>query len=130
MRSNVFAFLFPLAAQAQDAVPNCAEAVTQADMNICADLAWKAADEDLNLAYGFAVSMMQAVDAGLPEDQRGAEAALREGQRAWIAFRDAGCAAEGFRVRGGSMEPLVVASCRERVTRARTEDLRAWSEPN
>lgn len=108
--------------------PDCAAPVTQLDMTLCAEQAWRRADEDLNLAYGFARKMMQDIDAGLPDDQKGAEVALRDAQRAWIAFRDAGCAAEGFRAAGGSMRPMVVALCLERVTRARTEDLRALGE--
>jgi uncharacterized protein YecT (DUF1311 family) len=120
--------LVPLPALAQDSAVNCAEAVTQVDMTYCADRAWKLADEDLNLAYGFAQTMMKQIDAALPQDQRGAEQALREAQRAWIAFRDAGCKAEGYRVAGGSMQPMVVATCLERVTRARTEELRMLGE--
>jgi uncharacterized protein YecT (DUF1311 family) len=120
--------LLPLPALAQQSGLNCAEAVTQADINACAERAWKLADEDLNLAYGFAQTMMKQIDAGLPQDQRGAEQALREAQRAWITFRDTGCRAEGFRVAGGSMQPMVVAACLERVTRARTEELRALGE--
>jgi uncharacterized protein YecT (DUF1311 family) len=118
--------LLPATTRAQEA--NCAEPATQIDMNLCADRAWKLADEDLNLAYGFAKEMMATIDAGLPSDEQGAAKALTEAQRAWISFRDAGCAAEGFRVRGGSMEPMVVGQCLERVTRARTEELRSLGE--
>jgi uncharacterized protein YecT (DUF1311 family) len=128
MRLLLALVLVPLPALAQDGAVNCAEAVTQVDMTYCADRAWKLADEDLNLAYGFAQTMMKQIDAALPQDQRGAEQALREAQRAWIAFRDAGCKAEAYRVAGGSMQPMVVATCLERVTRARTEELRMLGE--
>ena len=135
MRAALALFAFGLAlliagdrATADEPAVNCAEAVAQMDLNACADRAWKFADEDLNLAYGFALSMMKEIDAGLPQDQRGAEAALRAAQRAWIAFRDAGCTAEGYRVVGGSMQPMVIAMCLERVTRARTEELRGLAE--
>jgi uncharacterized protein YecT (DUF1311 family) len=120
--------LAPISALAQDPPVNCGQAETQADLNFCAERAWKLADEDLNLAYGIAQTMMKGIDAGLPQDQRGAEVALREAQKIWIAFRDAGCKAEGYRVAGGSMQPLVVATCLERVTRARTEELRTLGE--
>lgn len=128
MRLLLALLLVPLPALAQENTVNCAEAVTQVDMTYCADRAWKLADEDLNLAYGFAQAMMKQIDAALPQDQRGAEQALREAQRAWIGFRDAGCKAEGYRAAGGSMQPMVVASCLERVTRARTEELRMLGE--
>lgn len=128
MRLVLALLLMPLPAFAQENDVNCAEPATQSDMNFCANRAWQMADEDLNLAYGFAQTMMKQVDAALPEDQRGAEQALLEAQRAWLAFRDAGCKAEGYRVAGGSMQPMVVATCLERVTRARTEELRMLGE--
>lgn len=107
---------------------NCAAPVTQLDMNFCAERAWKLADEDLNLAYGMARSLMRQTDAALPEADRGAEVALRDAQRAWIAFRDAACRAEGYVWFGGSIRPQVVALCLERMTRARTEELRSLAE--
>jgi uncharacterized protein YecT (DUF1311 family) len=116
------------AAQAQEV--DCAAPVTQQDSNFCADRAWKLADEDLNLAYGMARSLMQQTDAALPQADRGAEVALRDAQRAWITFRDAACRAEGYVFFGGSIRPLVVSNCLERMTRARTEDLRALAEPH
>jgi uncharacterized protein YecT (DUF1311 family) len=109
---------------------NCAAPVTQLDMNLCAERAWKLADEDLNLAYGMARSLMRQTDAALPAVDRGAEAALRDAQRAWITFRDAACKAEGYVWFGGSIRPQVVSMCLERMTRARTEELRALAEPH
>jgi uncharacterized protein YecT (DUF1311 family) len=114
--------------QAQEV--NCAAPVTQLDMNFCADRAWKLADGDLNLAYGMARTLMRQTDAALPAADRGAEIALRDAQRAWIAFRDAACKAEGYVWFGGSIRPLVVSSCLERMTRSRTEELRALAEPH
>lgn len=128
-RAAILALLLgPAAAQAQEV--NCAAPVTQLDMNLCADRAWKLADEDLNLAYGMARSLMRQTDAALPEGDRGAEMALRDAQRAWITFRDAACKAEGYVWFGGSIRPLVVSQCLERMTRARTEELRALAEPH
>jgi uncharacterized protein YecT (DUF1311 family) len=127
MRSGLALLLIlPVTAAAQGV--DCSKAVVQLELNLCAERAWKMADEDLNLAYGFAQSAMKKIDEALPADQRGAEESLRVAQRAWIAFRDSGCAAEGYRVRGGSMEPMVIYACRERMTRARTEELRALGE--
>jgi uncharacterized protein YecT (DUF1311 family) len=118
------------AAGAQAQQVNCAAPVTQLDMNFCADRAWKLADEDLNLAYGMARSLMRQTDSALPAADRGAEVALRDAQRAWIAFRDAACSAEGYVYVGGSIRPLVVLNCLERMTRARTEELRTLAEPH
>lgn len=111
----------PLGAAAQE--PDCSNPLTQRDMNHCAYLAWQAADGDLNDTYGWA----REVAAGW---EPGAGDALRDAQRAWITYRDAACAAEGWLFHGGSMEPLIVHSCMENLTRRRTEDLRALYEMN
>jgi uncharacterized protein YecT (DUF1311 family) len=119
--------LLPGAALAQ--AVDCDNAMVQVEMTFCAEKAWMLADEDLNLAYGLARKAMKNLDANLPADQRGAEAALRDAQRAWINFRDAACTAEGYQMHGGSAEPMVVYGCRERLTRSRAEDLRLLGEP-
>jgi uncharacterized protein YecT (DUF1311 family) len=111
------------AAQSND----CADAMSQVDLNACAaeDLAW--ADEDLNAAYAGARAAMRSLDADQSEDTSDAEDALRAAQRAWIAFRDLACAAEGYTVAGGSIEPMVVLMCMTRLTETRAEDLRLFS---
>lgn len=109
---------------------HCATAATQIDMNICAERAWIQADADLNVAYRVARDRMRQTDAVLQPADRGAEVALRDAQRSWIAFRDAACAAEGYAYFGGSIRPLVVTQCLERLTRARTADLRAMTATN
>jgi len=105
--------VFPLAAGAQ--APNCANPVTQADMNQCSYAAWLAADAELNRLWGIA---KPRADAG------GYGRALLDAQRAWIAYRDAACAAEAAPYAGGSIQPLIVNSCFERLTLRRNEDLR------
>lgn len=125
-------FLFGTsAAQAEDQNNvNCADQQTQFDMNYCAGLAYKAADGDLNTDYKVARDYMIEIDGYLSEDMAGAKQALLEAQRAWIKYRDLACNAEGFSVRGGTMEPGIVASCLERITRQRSEDLRRLYEIN
>lgn len=102
---------------------DCAKAVAQMELTYCAEQEWMTADADLNDAYGAARDLMRQVDAGLPEDQKGAEANLKAAQRAWITFRDAACAAEGYMMHGGSAEPMVIYGCRARLTESRGEDL-------
>ncbi|MFN3724072.1 MAG: lysozyme inhibitor LprI family protein [Paracoccaceae bacterium] len=114
-----------LSGMAQAQTTDCANAMTQQDMNACAAQDLVAADRDLNAAYGQARAFMKRLDAGLIDRQRGAEVALRDAQRAWITFRDNACAAEGFQMRGGSAEPLLVLGCKARLTKARADDL--WS---
>lgn len=119
-------FLAPLPALAQD--PDCGDPVTQAEMNDCAIADWQAQDAVLNDAYAEAMALLQAWDADLPENLRGGADKLRAGQRAWITYRDAACAAEGYAMRGGSAEPLLVYGCMARLTEERAQDLQAMVE--
>ena len=53
---------------------------------------------------------------------------LLEAQRAWLQYRDAHCRAEGFNARGGSLEPLLVSTCKTALTQRRTQELKAFAE--
>ena len=110
---------------------------TQLAMNMCSYQAYKAADEDLNLAYQFARDALQNIDddiaAGNGIAKEGDEKGvilLRDAQRAWIIYRDKSCAAEGQMFYGGSIRPLIENTCKESLTRQRTEELRTAFETN
>ena len=120
------AALTALPAAAQDV--DCATAEVQMELTYCAEQDWLAADAELNAAYGVARDLMQGIDADLETSQRGAADYLRDGQRAWVTFRDATCAAEGYTMHGGSAEPMVIYGCRARLTEQRTADLEAMTE--
>jgi uncharacterized protein YecT (DUF1311 family) len=107
---------------------DCETAEAQVELTFCAEQDWQAADAALNDAYRAARAMMRQIDLGLPKDEQGAEANLREAQRAWVSFRDATCAAEGYAMHGGSAEPMVIYGCRARLTEQRTVDLLAMAE--
>ena len=109
----------PAAAQETD----CETAVTQMEMNQCAYDGWEAADADLNAAYRRAMALMTQWDADLPRGEQGGAAALKEAQRAWITFRDKACEAEGYAMKGGSAEPLLVYGCMRQLTEDRTGQL-------
>lgn len=111
----------PAAVAAQEI--DCAAPATQLEMTACAARGWQAADAELNRAYGVAIDRARAMDAGLAPEQEPAEEMLREAQRAWIPFRDKACAAESLVARGGSMQPMLVYLCLERLTRQRSADL-------
>ena len=55
-------------------------------------------------------------------------ASLLEAQRAWIAFRDAHCRVDGYMARGGSLEPLLVSTCKTALTKARTAQLQELAD--
>lgn len=123
------AFLFACPLAAGVAAPilaeeiDCATAMAQQEMNICAEMDWQAADADLNAAYKTVMAAMKDMDANLPTELQGAEDALRTAQRAWIGYRDAHCETAGFPMRGGSAEPLLVYGCLRQVTENRTDEL-------
>ena len=118
--------LAPLQAAALD----CAEPVTTADMSACARAELDAADTALNLAWKAALAHAEELDSYLSEGEEKTADALLTAQRAWIDYRDGQCEGEGFYARGGSLEPLLVATCKARMTRERTEELRTLIEVN
>ncbi len=107
---------------------DCANAVTQMELNQCAADEWEVADAWLNDAYQEAMALLKEWDARLPANERGGADALREAQRAWITFRDNACAAEGYAMKGGSAEPLVVYGCMRTLTLERTAHLTSMVE--
>lgn len=111
-------------ARAQD----CAEAMTQSDMNACIYADWQAADAELSAAWKEAMALMRSIDEDLPKAEQGAVAQMRSGQKAWITFRDATCTAEGYLMRGGSAEPMLIYGCMARLTIDRSKDLRALTD--
>ena len=50
---------------------------------------------------------------------------LREAQRAWIVYRDKKCRFEGYPMRGGSAESVIVFGCRTTETKKRALELKA-----
>lgn len=114
----------PAAAQEID----CPNAMAQMELNQCAYEDWEAADAELNAAYQRAKELLQDWDANLPEDEQGGAEALKQAQRAWITFRDKACEAEGYAMRGGSAEPLLVYGCMRLLTEERTGHLTGMVE--
>ncbi len=109
------------------AAVDCSNAMTQAEMNACAAADFQTADKALNALWPKVRKAMAAWDKTLSETSlgTGAEAAVVKAQRAWIDYRDGQCDAEGFSAHGGTMEPLLIESCKATMTRARTQELEA-----
>lgn len=118
--------LCALPAAAQDL--DCANALAQQELNQCAYAEWEAADADLNQAFAQAIGLLKQWDANLPANEQGGASALKDAQRAWITFRDKACEAEGFAMRGGSAEPLLVYGCMRQLTEDRAAQLWAMVE--
>lgn len=109
---------------------NCDDPQVQQEMNWCAGQDFAIADERLNAQWKETAALMKARDAdfatyGSDQDTReGHFESLLEAQRGWLRYRDAQCRAEGYEFRGGSMEPLLMLTCKARLTRIRTEELK------
>lgn len=130
MKSFVPGLLLTLVSAPFALAQDCANPQTQLEINECAALFYKLADEDLNLAYGLARDMARQIDSDSPAGQDSAVTLLRDAQRAWISYRDLACSAESMLAAGGSMQPALRFGCLERMTRTRTEDLRYFGEVN
>ena len=127
----------PLPADLPDCDEEAAEFGTQQDMNICAHRDFLIADAALNAQWKVTRAKMKERDAeweGYKPDydtRPGWFASLLESQRAWLTYRDAHCRVDGYTARGGSLEPLLVSTCKTALTNARTEELRELAEsPN
>ena len=96
------------------------ESQTQQVMNICAGRAAKEADRELNRVYRLVRASYKQIPA---QEKR-----LVTAQLAWIKFRDAECNASAGRFDGGSIAPLMYASCVEHLTKQRSQDLEKYLE--
>lgn len=107
---------------------NCDEPgnLPQQGMNMCAYEDWQRADRALNIAWSKVRAHMKSTDETTREyypEQANGEENLLKAQRAWINYRDGHCETEGASFTGGSMQPLIVNSCKASMTRKRTEEL-------
>jgi uncharacterized protein YecT (DUF1311 family) len=102
--------VLPSSARAQ-----CEDKQTTMEMTNCMDGEVKKADAELNRVYQAALRKHRPENA----------VKLRKTQRAWIAFRDAQCEAEGSIYEGGTIQPIVEAHCRVKLAQERTKDLLA-----
>jgi uncharacterized protein YecT (DUF1311 family) len=96
---------------------DCNNAMTQNDMNICADKDYQAADKKLNDVY-------RKVAAAL--DDANYKAKLKSAEKAWIQYRDTECTFEVAQNEGGTIYPMEYSGCITRLTGARTKELQAY----
>ncbi|TPW29296.1 lysozyme inhibitor LprI family protein [Pararhizobium mangrovi] len=122
--------IVPVAAYADDAPKlDCKDPQTQMMMNACAGRDFEGADAALNAVWPKAVAAARKQDANIADETKAsgvpsAEEALRESERAWIAYRDAQCSYEGYAAFGGTMQPMLGTECKTRLTEARIAELK------
>lgn len=92
----------------------CDNAQDQATMNKCAGQGFQKADKKLNSLY-------QQLERRLAGND--AKKLLTTSQRAWIKFRDAECDFSSSGTEGGTVQPMIYAMCRERITADRSKQL-------
>ncbi|WP_235037560.1 MULTISPECIES: lysozyme inhibitor LprI family protein [unclassified Novosphingobium] len=116
--------IWTLFLMAAEPAVDCANAMTQADMNICSYRDFQSADRDLNAAWGSAAIAARDADKHGPS---GAFDRLLDSQRKWLAYRDAQCLSEnGPREQSGTIWPLLQNGCLHELTQARTGQLRDY----
>ncbi|MEO1703506.1 MAG: lysozyme inhibitor LprI family protein [Pseudomonadota bacterium] len=116
----------PTFAVAQDWDCSDAGNLPQQGMNYCAYQDWQTADRALNALWPEVKRWAKATDEQVREwrpEIANAEADLLKAQRAWIDYRDGHCENEGMKVAGGSLQPLLIYSCKAAMTRNRNEEL-------
>ena len=111
----LFAVMLAASASPQQDLKRCYdEARSTYAMRQCNAEEFRIYDQALNESYR---QLMQRLD---PTERRN----LREAQRAWIRYRDAECRFEGFAMRGGTGEALLVGECLAEMTQRRAGELR------
>ncbi|MFG6098738.1 lysozyme inhibitor LprI family protein [Leptothoe sp. ISB3NOV94-8A] len=112
--SNEAAAPPPAASPVALAKQDCGQLATQQEMNQCAAENYAVSDKALNDVY-------QEVKQGLNEASKDL---LTRAEERWLVFRDAECTFESDRFAGGSIAPLIQASCMEQITDNRIAELR------
>ena len=93
-----------------------------ADIIVCMDKEYSEYDHALNRYY---TALMQQIEKVL-ESPKTEKIALKKAQRSWIAYRDEKCKFEGYPMRRGSGEGLLVYSCKIEMTKQRAKELHTY----
>ena len=101
--------------QNQEKKDPCADAQSQAEMNMCWGKKYKAADAKMNKTY-------QDFMSKLDESEK---MQLKNAQLAWLKYRDANCDFVADQYKGGTMRPMIAAICLADVTNARVNELKS-----
>ena len=127
----ILSALLALAAAAQEPEIDCDNAMAQFELNACAYKEYERADAAMNAQWKITSERMKQIDADFDrshDDRPGYFDTLLAGQRAWLTYRDKHCASEGYTMRGGSAEPMVISGCQTQLTEVRTKQLQELIE--
>lgn len=140
MRGTVLALFLASQAAAQGVVPDpappippaepgldCLEPEGEAEVVQCARVAFADADEERSLAYRLAIVQARVLDEQLALTGRAMDVsaadALQASQEAFLAHREAACAAEALLGVATDEGELALLACLTRITQRRVEDL-------
>ena len=105
---------------------DCDAAQTQTEMTSCAQESFQEADAELNREWKSLRDRLRQAEEDL--GYKGWFDTALEAQRGWLTYRDNQCAAEGFETGGGTIQPMQIAYCKSRLTRARVRELRELND--
>ncbi|WP_353826283.1 lysozyme inhibitor LprI family protein [Mesorhizobium sp.] len=108
--------VMPAFALAQDKCYDAAK--DQAAPNECADATSNKSDKKLNELY-------KQIEARLNDDAD-TRTLLVQAQRDWVKFRDAECSFQTAGAAGGSVAPMLIAQCVDRLTQSRVKDFEGY----
>lgn len=105
----------------------CQSAQTTADLVECAKAEYKIADTAMTQSWRFASARAKNADgsAAASKAPQSYFQVLLDGQRKWIAYRDAHCKAVGYNMRGGSGQGYSTTFCLIELTNLRKRQLDA-----
>lgn len=113
---------------------DCDPSANREEVARCAQAFYRDARDDMAQAYERAEGRAEELGRKL-KDEYGSEAPdptasgiLAEAQDAWNTYMDRACTAESYEAWGEPAAPLTVYACRERLTRQRIDDLRAFGD--
>jgi len=124
-------FMSSPAAFSQDVDCSDTANMPQQAMNFCAAQDFRAADRVLNAIWPEARQWAKEKDTAIEQWQPEHAVAwdnLLKAQRAWIDYRDAHCMTESMYAAGGTLQPLLIASCRTTLTKERNRQLKSLIE--
>lgn len=116
IRALAVAALLLLAAPAFADEPCDRNDQTQTGMNMCAKADFDAVDAKLNQLYKQLAAKAESNEKN----------ALRDAQRAWVAYRDKECIYETSGSEGGSIRPMEEWECAATLTNARIKDFQKF----
>lgn len=106
----------------------CDTSKDNADHIACADREFHAQDAELNRVYQSLLKTALGDTKPLHGYGPPPYMALKDAQRAWVAYRDSNCHWKSTQFYGGTEQAVIMASCRALATRDRVNELKAFQQ--